>query len=73
MYTITLDDMLSHSSEGVTATYLVTRLTDAGDTSYRVEITVDFEALKSLARRAVINTSGTAGLHYGAIIAKVQK
>lgn len=55
------------------ATYTVTTSNERGVTRELVEVTVDFDELRDLARKAVDNANGEATLHYRAIVAKVKR
>ena len=55
-----------------TAVYVVVTSNEQGSKRDVVEVTVDFDELRDLARRAVDNANGEATLHYRAIIAKTK-
>jgi hypothetical protein len=61
------------AQRGVKAIYTVITADEQGAKRDVVEITVDFDELRDLARKAVSNPKGEVTRHYRAIVAKVQK
>lgn len=72
MRIVTLANVTCRQRSAV-ATYVVTTSNEQGSMREVVEVLVDFDELRDLARKAAASLNGEATLHYRAIVAKVQE